>query len=66
MSDTEQKYRKFLLEIMTLESSANNIGSDSEFILWGRPLIYILNNIGPRNDPWGTPCFNVHQSEKNV
>jgi hypothetical protein len=31
------KSSKFLLEIMTLVSSANNIGSDKEFILstWG-------------------------------
>jgi len=28
--------------------------------------MYILNNTGPRIDPWGTPHFNVHQSEKNV
>ena len=31
--DNEQKSTKFLLEIMTLVSSANNIGSDIEFIL---------------------------------
>jgi len=34
--DTEQKSLKFLLEIMTLVSSANYIGSDTEFILRGR------------------------------
>jgi hypothetical protein len=30
--DIIQKYSKFLLEIMTLVSSANNIGSDKAFI----------------------------------
>jgi len=29
--DTEQKSSKFLLEIVTLVSSANNVGSDIEF-----------------------------------
>ena len=36
--DNEQKSLKFLLEIMTLVSSVNNIGSDTEFILKQRPL----------------------------
>ena len=49
---------------MTLVSSANNIGSDTEFILRGRSFIYIMNKRGPRIDPWETPCFNVPQSEK--
>ena len=35
--DTEQKSSKFLLEIMTLVSSANNTSSDTEFILRGCP-----------------------------
>jgi hypothetical protein len=39
--DSEEKSRKFLLEIKTLVSSANNIGSDAEFILRGRSYIYI-------------------------
>jgi hypothetical protein len=26
--------------------------------------IYFFNNKGPKTDPWGTPCFNVPQSEK--
>ena len=34
--DTEQKSSKFLLEIKTLVSLENNIGSDIEFILRGR------------------------------
>ena len=35
---------------MTLLSSANNIVSDTEFILRGRPHIYIKRD--PRIDPW--------------
>ena len=49
---------------MTLVSSANNNGSDREFILRGRSFIYIMNNRSPRIDPWGTPYFKVPQSEK--
>ena len=56
---TEQKSSKFQLEIMTLVSLANNNGSDTEFILRGRSLIYIMNIRGPRIGPWGTPCFSV-------
>jgi hypothetical protein len=62
--DTEQKSPKFLLEIMALMSSANNIGSDIEFILRGRSFIYIMNNKDPRIDPWGASCFNVPKSEQ--
>jgi hypothetical protein len=52
--DTEQKSLKFLLEIMTLFSSANNSGSDTAFILRGWLFIYIMNNRGSSFDPWGT------------
>jgi len=45
---------------MTLASSANNTGADTEFILRGRSFIYIQSNI---TDPQGTPHFNVPQSE---
>jgi hypothetical protein len=62
----EQKSPKFLLEIMILVSSANNIGSDIEFILRGRSFIYIRKNKDPRTDSWGNPCFNVPQSEKKI
>jgi hypothetical protein len=48
--DTEQKSSKFLLEIMTLVSSANIIVSDTAFIHRGRSCIYVLNNRGPRID----------------
>jgi len=41
---------------MTLISSANNIGSDTEFVLRGRSVLYIMNSRGPRIDPWQTPC----------
>ena len=64
--DTEETSLKFLLEIMTLVSSANNNGSHIQFILKGRSFIYIMNYTGPRIDHWGTPCFNVTQSEKNM
>jgi len=56
--DTEKKSLNALLEIMTLVASANNNGSYIEFILRGRPFIYIMNNRGPRIDPWGTPLPN--------
>ena len=42
--DTEQKSSKFMLELMTLVSSANKIGSDAEFILRRRKFICIINN----------------------
>jgi hypothetical protein len=51
---------------MTLVASTNNIGPHTEFILRGRSFIYIMNNRGPRIDPWGTPCFIVPQAEKKI
>jgi len=64
--DSEQKSLQFLLTIMTLVSSANNIHSDAEF-LRGRPFIHIMNNRDPGIDPWGTPCFSMpHSEKKNV
>jgi hypothetical protein len=36
---------------MTLESSANNMGSDMEFIIRGQAFIYIINNRGHKIDP---------------
>jgi len=62
--DNELKSLKFMFEIMTLLSSANNTGSDTEFILRRRSFIHIMNNTGPRIHPWGTPYINVPQSEK--
>jgi len=46
-------------------TSANNIVSKTKFILRGRSFIYVMNNRGPRIDPWGTPAFSVPQAEKN-
>jgi hypothetical protein len=57
--NNEQKSLKFLLEIMTLVSSANNTGSDTEFNLKGMSFIHIMSNRGPRIYPWETPCFSV-------
>jgi len=64
--DTEQKSSKFLLEITALLSSANNTGSETEFILRGKSFIYITNNGGPEIDPWLTPFFKVPQSQKKI
>jgi len=36
---------------MTQVSSANNISSDTEFILSGRSFIYIINSKGPKINP---------------
>jgi len=63
--DTEWNSSTFLLEIMMLLLPANNTYSDIEFILRGRSFICIMKNRGTRIDPWGTPCFNVPQAEKN-
>jgi len=49
---------------MTLLSPANYTDSDIEFIFRGRSFICIMNNRDIRIDRWGTPCFNVPQSEK--
>jgi hypothetical protein len=46
----EHKSSTFLLEIMTLVSSANNVGSDTEFNLSGRSFILVINKKGPRTD----------------
>jgi hypothetical protein len=69
--DPEQKSSKILLEIMTLVSSGNNIGSDMEFITGKKSFIYIyiyiiMNNGVPRIDPRGTLCFSASQSEKKL
>ena len=63
--DTEQKSLKFLLEIMTLVSSANNTGSDKEFNLSGRSFIYFMNNKGSRIDPRGTWVSMYPSHSKN-
>jgi hypothetical protein len=55
-----------LLEIITLVSSANNIGSEGEFILKGTSFLYTKNNTGPRIEPWRTPSFTIRQSEEEM
>jgi len=42
--DTEQKSSKFLFEIVTLVSSANNTGHNVELFLRGRSFMYIMKN----------------------
>lgn len=57
---------KFLLEIVTLVSSANDIVTEKEFILRRRSFMHIKNSKGPRIERWGTPCFTVPQSKKEI
>jgi hypothetical protein len=57
MFDVAQKSSTFLLEILTLVSSANIMGSVKVFIVGGRSFMYIMKSKGPRIDPWGTPYF---------
>jgi hypothetical protein len=64
MFDILQKSSNFLLEIMTLVSSANIIGFSKVFIVGGRSFMCIMKSKSPRIDPWGTPCFIVPQFEK--
>jgi len=56
----KQKSWKFLLEMVTLVSSENNIGSDIEFILRGK-VIYICywTIVAIELVLGGTPCFSV-------
>jgi hypothetical protein len=60
--DTEDTSLKFLLEIMTLVSSANNNSSHIQFILKGRSFIYIMNYTSLGNSMF--QCNPV--SEKHV
>jgi hypothetical protein len=48
---------KFLLEIITLVSSANKMSPGNVFIVGGRSFMYIMKSRGPKIDPWGTPHF---------
>jgi hypothetical protein len=66
MFDTVQTSSKFVLEIMTLGLSANIMGSDKVFIVEGRSFMYIMESMGPRIVPWGTPHFIVPQFEMKV
>jgi hypothetical protein len=60
-----EKSSKYLLEIITLVSSVNKMGSDKVFIVEGGSFIYIMKSSGPKIDPWGTPRFTVPHSEEN-
>jgi hypothetical protein len=61
--DIEQKLSKFLLEIITLVSSANIVGSDELLIVGGRLFIYIIRTKVSKPDPCQTPCTSVPRSE---
>jgi hypothetical protein len=54
---TIQKLPNFLLEIMTLVSSANITGSDKVCIVGGRLFMYIMKSKGLTTDPWRTPSL---------
>lgn len=46
-------------------SSANDIVQIWNLFLGERHLcMHSMNKRGPRIEPWGTPCLNVPQSEK--
>jgi hypothetical protein len=53
--DIEQKLLKFLLEIITLVSSANIVGSDELLIVGGRLFICIIGTKVSETDPCQTP-----------
>jgi hypothetical protein len=63
--DIVEKSSKLLLEIITLVSPANKMGSDRVFIVGGRSFIYIMKNKGPKIDPWGTLMFYCSHFEEN-
>jgi len=54
---SEWKSTIFELVITTLTPSAKGIGIDLPIKIFGKSLIYIRNNKGPRIDRCGTPCF---------
>jgi hypothetical protein len=60
-----EKSSTFLLEIITLVSSLNKMGSDKTFIIGGWSCIYIMKSKGPKIDPWRTPCCTVPHAEEN-
>jgi hypothetical protein len=51
MLDIRQKSSHFLVEIMTLVSSANIMGFYKVFIVGGRSFMYIMKSKGTRTDP---------------
>jgi hypothetical protein len=62
VSDNVEKLSKFLLEIITLVSSVNKMGSDKIFTLEAG---HLYKRRGPEIDPWGTPCFIAPHFEEN-
>jgi hypothetical protein len=66
MFDILQKSSNFLIEIMTLVSSANIMGFAKVFIVGGRSFMYIMKSKGLRIDPWGTPRFIVPPFQKKI
>jgi hypothetical protein len=55
---------KFLLETVTLASSAIVTGSNKAFVVGGRSFTYVMKSKGHRTDPWGTPYFIVPQFKR--
>jgi hypothetical protein len=49
--DIMEKSSKLLLEIITLVSSTNKMGSDKVFLVGARSFIYIKKSKGPKTDP---------------
>jgi hypothetical protein len=66
MFDTEEKSSKCLLEILTLELSANNTGHNVQFVLRERVICLYYGKQSPRIDPWGTYVSMYHSKRKNV
>jgi hypothetical protein len=63
--DNAEKSSKLFLEMITLVSSANKIGSDKIFIVGGRSFTNNMKSKSPKIDPYGTPCFTVPHFEEN-
>jgi putative NADH-flavin reductase len=60
-----EKSSKYLLEIITLVSLVNKMGSDKVFVVGGTSFIYIKKSKGPKIYCWKTPCFTVPHFEEN-
>jgi hypothetical protein len=60
-----KKLSTFLLAIITLVSSANEMVSDKVYIVGGRSFINIMKRKGPRIDPSGAPCCTAPHFEEN-
>jgi hypothetical protein len=58
-----KKLTKFLLEIVTFETSANSVECD-KFVVGGRCLMYVMKSWFPRIDPGEGPFLIVSQFEK--